>query len=290
MTPSQSNSAPISMIESIRVSANFYCSGVYNGRMQKTELKALIFDVDGTLTDNECDGHRVAFNLAFKDAGLDWNWDVPTYLKLLDVFGGKERIRHFMENFLSGFEPPGDTDGFVRHLHELKTRHYLDLLKSGKLSLRPGVKRLVKEAKASGLKLAIASTTTLDNALLLIEVGLGKRAMDWFDVIACGDIVANKKPAPDIYLYTLEQLGLAADDCLVIEDTEAGLAAATAAGLTTLITVNDATRDQDFSGAAIVLDQLGEPGREFEVLAGDAGHAGVVDVAFLRRLHSMSAG
>jgi HAD superfamily hydrolase (TIGR01509 family) len=258
--------------------------------MQKTELKALIFDVDGTLTDNECDGHRVAFNLAFKDAGLDWNWDVPTYLKLLDVFGGKERIRHFMENFLSGFEPPGDTDGFVRHLHELKTRHYLDLLKSGKLSLRPGVKRLVKEAKASGLKLAIASTTTLDNALLLIEVGLGKRAMDWFDVIACGDIVANKKPAPDIYLYTLEQLGLAADDCLVIEDTEAGLAAATAAGLTTLITVNDATRDQDFSGAAIVLDQLGEPGREFEVLAGDAGHAGVVDVTFLRRLHSMSAG
>jgi HAD superfamily hydrolase (TIGR01509 family) len=258
----------------------------YNIRMTGTELKALIFDVDGTLTDNECDGHRVAFNRAFEEAGLDWHWDIPTYLHLLEVFGGKERIRYYIDEYLDGFKPPGDLDEYILSLHKLKTRHYLALLKSGALPLRPGVARLVQEARDAGLKLAIASTTTLDNALLLIRVSFGERGLDWFDVIACGDIVANKKPAPDIYLYTLDKLGLAADECLVIEDTEAGLASARAAGLTTVITVNEATRDQDFSGAAIVLNHLGEPDRAFDVLAGDAGGARLVDVALLRRLHS----
>jgi len=254
--------------------------------MTGKELKALIFDVDGTLTDNECDGHRVAFNLAFREAGLDWNWDVPTYLRLLEVFGGKERIRYYLEDFLAGFKPPGNPDDFIRRLHKLKTAHYLALLKSGALPLRPGVERLLQEARTAGLKLAIASTTTLENAILLLKISLGENGPEWFDVIACGDIVANKKPAPDIYLYTLDKLGLTAEECLVIEDTEAGLAAARAAGLTTVITVNDATRDQDFRGAAIVLDHLGQPGQEFKVLAGDAGNTRQVDVALLRRLHS----
>jgi len=254
--------------------------------MQKPALKALIFDVDGTLTDNECDGHRVAFNLAFRDAGLDWHWDVPTYLRLLEVFGGKERIRYYIDEFLEGDEPPGDTGEFIRELHKKKTQHYLDLLKSGALPLRPGVRRLVMEAKAAGLKLAIASTTTLENAILLIKVSFGEQGPGWFDVFACGDIVEHKKPAPDIYLYTLDQLGLSAAECLVIEDTEAGLASARAAGLTTVITVNEATRDQDFSGAVIVLDQLGEPERGFRVLAGDAGGARWADVTLLRQLHA----
>ncbi len=256
--------------------------------MKGKELKALIFDVDGTLTDNECDGHRVAFNRAFHDAGLDWNWDVPTYLRLLEVFGGKERIRYYIEDFLSGFRPPENIDEFIRKLHKRKTEHYLALLKSGALPLRPGVERLLKEAHSAGLKLAIASTTTFENAILLIKVSLGEKSLDWFDVIACGDVVANKKPAPDIYLYALEQLGLSAAECLVIEDTEAGLASAKAAGLVCVITVNETTRNQDFTGAAIVLDQLGEPERAFTVLAGDAGDARLADVAFFRRIHSVA--
>lgn len=257
--------------------------------MKGTDLKALIFDVDGTLTDNECDGHRVAFNRAFREAGLEWDWDVPTYLRLLEVFGGKERIRYYIEEFLTGFEPPENLDDFIRELHKLKTEHYLGLLRSGALPLRPGVKRLLQEARSAGLKLAIASTTTLENAILLIEVSLGEQGLNWFDVIACGDIVENKKPAPDIYLYALERLGLTAAECLVIEDTEAGLASAKAAGLACVITVNDATREQDFSGAAIVLDQLGEPERGFIVLAGDAGGASLADVALLSCIHSTSA-
>jgi len=254
--------------------------------MMKNGLKALIFDVDGTLADNEHDGHRVAFNLAFREAGLDWFWDEALYDRLLEVFGGKERIRYFIEDFAPDFAAPEDLDGFIRELHQSKTAHYLDLLRSGSIPLRPGVKRLVEEARDAGLQLAIASTTTIDNAVLLLETSLGEHSVDWFDAIACGDVVARKKPAPDIYRYALDQLGLQAGECLVFEDTEAGLASALAAGLTTVITVNGATRNQDFSGAAIVLDQLGEPAQGFEVLAGEAGDATYVDVAFTRRIHA----
>ena len=256
--------------------------------MTGKELKALIFDVDGTLADNERDGHRIAFNLAFHDAGLNWFWDEAIYDRLLEVFGGKERIRHYIKEFLPDFNAPKDLDVFIRELHKLKTGHYLELLSSGAIPLRPGVERLIREARSAGLKLAIASTTTLENAILLLRVSLGEESLHWFDVIACGDIVANKKPAPDIYLYALDQLGLTAAQCLVIEDTEAGLASAMAADLTTVITVNGSTRHQDFSGAVIVLDQLGEPERGFEVLAGDAGGARLVDVAFLRSSHLKS--
>ena len=128
------------------------------------------------------------------------------------------------------------------------------------------------------------------NAILLIKMSLGENSPGWFDVIACGDVVKDKKPAPDIYLYTLGQLRLDASQCLVIEDTEAGLQSAQAAGLTTVITVNGATRRQDFTGAAIVLDQLGEPHSEFNVLAGDAGGATFVDVALLRDVFARSGG
>lgn len=251
-----------------------------------TELKGLIFDVDGTLADNEQDGHRVAFNLAFADAGLDWSWDEEIYERLLAVFGGKERIRYFIDDFLQDFDPPADLDGFIRQLHARKTERYVELLQSGAIPLRPGVGRLVREAHQAGLRLAIASTTTLENATTLLAQALGRQSVGWFDVLACGDIVQNKKPAPDIYDYALKQLGLAAEDCLVIEDTELGLASARAAGLKTLITVNRTTRGQDFKGAAIVLDCLGEPGAPFTVLAGDAGAAEWVDVAFLGWIHS----
>ncbi|MEE4217298.1 MAG: HAD-IA family hydrolase [Xanthomonadales bacterium] len=250
-----------------------------------SELKALIFDVDGTLADNEQDGHRVAFNRAFEGAGLGWRWDEDTYEQLLSVFGGKERIHYYMREFLEGFIPPPDADGFVRELHAQKTRHYLALLQSGAIPMRPGVERLLREAHADGMRLAIASTTTLENATTLLSRTLGEDSVGWFDVIACGDIVANKKPAPDIYLYTLGQLGLPASECLVIEDTESGLASAQAAGLDCVITVNRSTRGQHFGGALIVLDHLGEPDQPFTVLQGDAGKSSCVDPALLRRLH-----
>jgi len=252
----------------------------------QAELKALIFDVDGTLADNERDGHRVAFNLAFREAGLDWEWDVPIYDILLQVFGGKERIRHFVERYQPRFDAPADLDTWIRDLHARKTHHYTELLKSGAIPLRPGVERLLREARSAGIRLALASTTTPENVSTLFGATIGPHSIGWFDVIAAGDIVADKKPAPDIYLYTLEQLGLNASECLVFEDTELGLKSALDAGLITVITVNGATRNQDFSGAALVVDQLGEPDRPIEVLSGDAQGASLVDLALLRRIHS----
>jgi HAD superfamily hydrolase (TIGR01509 family) len=249
-------------------------------------LKALIFDVDGTLADNERDGHRVAFNRAFREAGLDWEWDIPTYDHLLEVFGGKERLRFYIESDHPGFEPPGGLDAFIRELHRDKTRHYTDLLKSGALPLRPGVERLLREAHSERLRLAVASTTTPENVTVLLSETVGAEGLTWFDVIAAGDMVERKKPAPDVYLLALERLGLDAADCLVLEDTEAGLASARAAGLATVITVNGATRHQDFTGALLVVDQLGEPGHPMEVLAGDAGGAGLVNGELLRQLHA----
>jgi HAD superfamily hydrolase (TIGR01509 family) len=243
---------------------------------------ALIFDVDGTLADTERDGHRIAFNLAFAEAGLDWAWDVPLYGELLAVTGGKARMRRYVERYRPDFSPDGDLDHLLAELHRAKTRHYTRLVREQGLPLRPGVRRLLEEARACGLRLAIATTTTPENVTALLDNNLG--TSDWFELIAAGDVVPALKPAPDVYLYTLEKMGLGPTDCLAFEDSANGLAASLGAGIPTLVTVNGYTKDQDFTGARLVLDQLGEPDAPFEVLAGDAGGSAYVDVALVQRL------
>ena len=231
-------------------------------------LEALIFDVDGTLADTERDGHRVAFNRAFAEAGLDWHWDVARYGDLLAVTGGKERLRHYVERYRPDYEKPADFDALVARLHTAKTRHYTALLGRGGIPLRPGVRRLLEEARRRNVRLAIATTTTPDNVVALLHHVVAPEAKSWFEVIGAGDVVSAKKPASDIYYYVLERLHLAPEQCLAFEDSENGLRAAQAAGLKTVITVNDYTRAQDFRGAAVVLDHLGEPDRPFHLLSG----------------------
>jgi len=232
-------------------------------------LKALIFDVDGTLAETERDGHRVAFNQTFQAAGLDWHWTVAQYGELLQVAGGKERIRFFLERYCPHVPSIENWDAFIADLHQAKTMRYTALLQSGTVQLRPGVRRLIDEAKSAGIRLAIATTSRLENALALLETALDPEAPQWFDVIAAGDIVPRKKPAPDIYRYVLDKMALPAEACLVVEDTAHGLTAATAAGLPTVVTVNDYSRDQDFSQAVLVLNDLGDRDRPCQVLRGD---------------------
>ena len=249
-----------------------------------SKLQALIFDVDGTLADTERDGHRVAFNRGFADAGLDWDWGVELYGELLSVTGGKERLTYYLERYRPDFKPPRPVAEFVADLHAAKTRHYLQILaeRCG-IPLRPGVERLLTEAREAGLRLAIATTTTPANVTALLESVLPGR-LDWFEVIGAGDVVPAKKPAPDIYNYVLNELRLAPDQCLAFEDSELGLRSSLTAGLKTIVTVNPYTTGQDFSGAALVVNDLGEPSQPIDTLAGNGYGSTYVDVDLLCKL------
>lgn len=245
------------------------------------ELSALIFDVDGTLADTEKDGHRVAFNQAFREKGLDWNWSVPFYGSLLEVPGGKERIRFYLEQYCPNFQAPQNLSEWIAELHKSKNKYYQRLLAEGKIPLRPGVRRLLTEAREKGVRLAIATTSALPNALTLLEKSLDP---SWFEVIAAGDIVSKKKPAPDIYFYVLEKMDLPASQCLVFEDSSQGLIAANKAGLKTIVTVNNYTKSQNFSNAVLVLSDLGELEEPFNIIVGQIAQCKYLDMEALYQL------
>lgn len=247
-------------------------------------LRAVLFDVDGTLADTERDGHRVAFNAAFEESGLDWNWDIDLYGELLAITGGKERILHYIENYVPEELERPELGSWISNLHKIKTRHYVGLLERGDIPLRPGVERLLRELRDAEIKIAIATTTTEENVTALLKSTLGEDSLGWFDVIGAGDIVPGKKPAPDIYHWALAQLGLSADECIAVEDSENGLRSSLAAGLDTLVTINGYTRLQNFNGAALVVSDLGEPGEPFTVLQGEAPGSGLVDAKLLAAL------
>jgi HAD superfamily hydrolase (TIGR01509 family) len=223
-------------------------------------LHALIFDVDGTLADTERDGHRLAFNTAFAEHGLDWHWDEALYGELLAVTGGKERIRFYAERHAPEMLASADFPELVRRLHLAKTAHYVRIVDQGGLPLRPGVAHLIAEARAAGVRLAIATTTSPENVTTLLRASLAAAATDWFEVIGAGDVVPHKKPAPDIYRWVLERLGLPATACLAIEDSENGLQSSLAAGIPTVVTISEYTAGHDFRGARAVLPDLSATG------------------------------
>lgn len=251
-----------------------------------SKLEALIFDVDGTLSETE-EGHRVAFNRAFADAGLDWDWGVELYGDLLSVTGGKERLAYYLRRYRPGFQPPKPVAAFAADLHAAKTRYYLQIFAEGGIPLRPGVERLLNEAREAGLRLAIATTTTPANVTALLESLLPGK-LDWFEVIGAGDVAPAKKPAPDIYHYVLNELRLSPDRCIAFEDSELGLRSSLGAGLKTIVTVNPYTTGQDFSGATLVVDNLGGPAQPAKVLAGDLLGSTFVDITLLCKLQENS--
>jgi HAD superfamily hydrolase (TIGR01509 family) len=232
-------------------------------------LKALIFDVDGTLADTE-GAHRDAFNAAFRDAGVTWHWSEAMYTSLLEVSGGKERIRHYWQLVDPGAVAAPRAGAVIDAIHALKTRHYDRLAGEGRLALRPGILRLIREAQTARLPMAIATTTTPANVDALLRTPLGNDWRGLFSTVCDAGTAAAKKPAPDVYHAALAALSLPAADCLAFEDSANGLRAARAAGIPTLVTPTAYTRGQRFDGALLRLDHLGE-----------------ADLAALRRWHAV---
>lgn len=223
----------------------------------QTMLKALIFDVDGTLADTE-NAHRAAFNAAFAEVGRDWVWDEALYTRLLEVSGGKERILHYWRSIQPDLKDIGGAGvrDTVARIHEIKTAAYERAVQERAVQLRPGVLRLIESAWAAGLRLAIATTTSPVNIAALLRAAIGPDWPHFFQVVEDASTAPEKKPNPQVYLQSLRRLGLTGSECLAFEDSANGLRAATSAGLATLITPNAYTAHQDFRGALRVLPDL----------------------------------
>lgn len=229
-----------------------------------SKIKAIFFDQDGVIIDTERDGHRVSFNMAFKEFGFTDEWGVGYYHELLQIAGGKERMKH--HSLTKGFNPPvppEEIDDLVKTMHKRKTALFVELIESGQLPLRPGIRRFMKEAMNAGLILGVC-TTSNEQAAKAIS---GKVLSDIkFDFVLAGDIVSKKKPDPEIYNLALSKAGVKPDECIVIEDSKNGVLAAKAAGMNVVVTTNYYTEREDVSGGDIICTSLGDPDGERGVL------------------------
>ena len=245
-------------------------------------IKAIFFDQDGVIVDTERDGHRVAFNETFAEFGFTAEWSVEKYHELLQIGGGKERMRHHLRTAGFGVPiAPEEEDAVIQRLHLRKTDRFIELLESGRLPLRPGVQRLMREARDAGLTLGVCTTSNERSASAITSGLLGDIP---FAFVLAGDVVKKKKPDPEIYRMALERTGLRPDECVVVEDSNIGCRAAKAAGCHVVATVNGYTRGEDLSMADIVVAHLGKPGATAEVLANrtTVPFTGIIDLAFLR--------
>ena len=251
-------------------------------------MRALIFDCDGVLADTERDGHLVAFNQMWRDAGVNWQWSLEQYAEKLKIGGGKERIASLGRDadFRAAYDVPASDEAWlatVADWHKRKSDLFKQLVMSGAMPGRPGVRRLAHEARDKGWTLAVCSTSALASVQAVLQAVMGDELAGSFAGVFAGDIVKAKKPAPDIYNYAVEALHLSPADCVVVEDSRNGLRAAIAAGMACVITQNALTEHEDFAEAALVVDSLGDPGQPSRVIANrsDAQPSGMVTVADL---------
>jgi len=228
------------------------------------QIKAIVFDQDGVIIDTERDGHRVSFNKTFKEFGFDFEWGVEKYHELLQIAGGKERMKHYLQT--DGFGKPvkpQEVDDLIARMHKRKTAMFVEMIEAGELPLRPGVRRFMQEIMAAGLKTGVC-TTSNEQAAHAIAYKILKEIK--FDFVLAGDIVKKKKPDPEIYHLAMEKTGLKANECLVVEDSRNGVLAAKAAGMFVLATTNPYTEKEDLHEADIIVTSLGDPGGEKGVL------------------------
>ncbi len=235
-------------------------------------MSALVFDCDGVLADTERYGHLPAFNQTFREFGLPIQWSEEEYGRKLQIAGGKERMAsELTPEFVRANGLPEDPDALAAEVakwHKRKTQIYTEMVAAGKLPPRPGIRRIIREAQDAGWTLAVASTSAEPSVRAILEHAAGPDRAARFDLVLAGDVVAHKKPAPDIYRLALDRLGVDPVEVLVIEDSRNGLEAADAAGVRCLVTVNGYTEQEDFSEAILVVSSLGDPdGEQTTVIA-----------------------
>lgn len=247
-----------------------------------TELRGIFLDFDGTIAETERFGHRLAYNLAFAELELDWTWDEALYGDLLVVAGGKERLRYYIEHYRPELLDDATTSDLIAEIHRAKIRHFVKIAST--IPLRAGLLRLVREAKDAGVVVAIATTASKLGVEALLAQDENLPGM--IKLIAANEAVERKKPAPDVYLWALDRLGLEASACIAIEDSNVGLQAALGAKLPTIVTLSDYTKTEDFTGASAVLSGLGESDAPAHSLAGVQSPHGVVDLSFLQLIRS----
>jgi len=242
------------------------------------KMKAVFFDQDGVIIDTERDGHRVSFNMTFKEFGFTDEWSVEYYHELLQIAGGKERMKHHLQT--RGFSkpvPPEQVDDLIKEMHKRKTALFVELIETGKLPLRPGIHRFMKEAMAAGLKIGVCTTSNEQAAKAITEKILKDIK---FDIVLAGDVVSHKKPDPEIYNLALSKTGLKPDEIFVVEDSKNGVLAAKAAGAKVVVTTNGYTEKEDVSSGDIIVSCLGDPDGEKGRLT-----KGVKDLKFDGVLH-----
>ncbi|HLC04612.1 MAG TPA: HAD-IA family hydrolase [Anaerolineales bacterium] len=228
------------------------------------QIKGIFFDQDGVIIDTERDGHRVAFNDTFREFGFPFEWGVDEYHQLLQVAGGKERMKHYYQTRGFGAEvKPEELDDLIARMHKRKTAVFIELIESGRLPLRPGIRRFMKEIVAAGLKIGVCTTS---NEKAAQAVATRILADIPFNFVLAGDVVSKKKPDPEIYNLALEKTGLKPDECVVIEDSRNGVLAAKAAGMRVVATTNVYTEKEDLHEADVVLTCLGDSDGEKGVL------------------------
>ena len=241
------------------------------------KIKAIFFDQDGVIIDTERDGHRVSFNMTFKEFGFTEEWSVDYYHELLQIGGGKERMKHHWQT--KGFSkpvPPEEVDELIRNMHKRKTAIFVQLIESGKLPLRPGIHRLMREAMNAGLKIGVCTTSNEQTAKAITEDFLSDIK---FDVVLAGDVVSKKKPDPEIYNLALNLTGLKPEEAIVVEDSRNGVLAAKSASMHVVVTTNPYTESEDVSGGDIIVSCLGDPdGEKCRVRKGELKSDGVLRI------------
>lgn len=239
------------------------------------QLEAVLFDCDGVLAETERDGHRVAYNLAFSETGLDINWSSVQYANLLKISGGKERMWAFFSSYRERYPESVYGYALIEKLYARKTHFFKQICRDGKMPARTGVVRLIKELHNCGIMLFVCSTSHRDSVSELIRSSIGELQLGYFTELLCGDIVKNKKPAPDIYLLAKDKYSLNPSRCIVIEDSRNGLEAAISVGMRCVVTPSVYTENEDFSGASLVVSCLGDSGHPCKVLRGPSALDGI---------------